>query len=127
MNLKKDFPVHILTKSTLVKRDLDILDQINKKNRLIVSFSFSSTNDKISSIFEPGVPSPKERLDTLKLLKNKGISTGMFLMPVIPFITDTPEILDKTIKDAADAKIDFIIFSGMTLKPVDKWIIFIII
>ena len=114
---QKDFPVHILTKSTLVKRDLDILKQINKKNKSIVSFSFSSTNEKISSIFEPNVPPPKERLETLRFFKNEGINTGLFLMLLIPFITDTPEILDKTIKDASEANIDFIIFSGMTLKP----------
>ncbi len=113
---QKDFPVHILTKSTLVKRDVDIIKQINKKNRSIVSFSFSSTNEKISSIFEPNVPPPKERLDTLRFFKNEGIIIGMFLMPVIPFITDIPKILDKTIKDASDANIDFIIFGGMTLK-----------
>jgi DNA repair photolyase len=112
----KDFPVHILTKSTLVERDLDIIKDINEKNRSIVSFSFSSTDEEISSIFEPGVPPPEERLETLKLFKNENISTGMYLMPVIPFITDKPEILEKTIKDASDAKIDFIIFSGMTLK-----------
>ena len=110
------FPVHILTKSTLVERDIDILKEINGKNRSIVSFSFSSTNEQISSIFEPSVPSPQKRLDTLKLFKKEGISTGVFLMPAIPFITDSPKILDKTIKDASNAKVDFIIFSGMTLK-----------
>lgn len=114
---QKGFPVHILTKSTLVERDLDIIKDINEKNRSIVSFSFSSTDEEISSNFEPGVPPPKERLEILKLFKNEGISTGMFLMPVIPFITDKPNILEKTIKDASDANIDFIIFSGMTLKP----------
>lgn len=113
---QKDFPVHILTKSTLVERDIDILKKINEKNRAIVSFSFSSTDDKISSIFEPNVPSPKERLETLKLFKKQEIAIGMYLMPVIPFITDKHDILKKTIKDAADAKVDFIIFSGMTLK-----------
>ncbi len=77
---QKDFPVHILTKSTLVKRDVDIIKQINKKNRSIVSFSFSSTNEKISSIFEPNVPPPKERLDTLRFFKNEGIIIGMFLI-----------------------------------------------
>jgi DNA repair photolyase len=113
----KDFPVHILTKSTLVERDLDIIKKINKKNKSIISFSFSSTIEEISSIFEPGVPSPKERLETLKTFKAEGIATGMFLMPVIPFVTDKPDILKKTIRDACDANIDFIIFSGMTLKP----------
>jgi DNA repair photolyase len=112
-----DFPVHILTKSTLVERDKDIIKKINEKSKAIVSFSFSSTNEKISSIFEPGVPPPKDRLETLRFFKEEGIATGMFLMPVIPFISDKPKILEKTLSDAVDANIDFIIFSGLTLKP----------
>jgi len=111
-----DFPIHILTKSTLVKRDLDILKKINKKTKAIISFSFSSVDDKISSIFEPGVPLPKKRLDTIKLFKSNGISCGMFLMPVIPFITDTPKKIEESVRKAKKADVDFIIFSGMTLK-----------
>ena len=111
-----NFPVHVLTKSTLVKKDIDILKKINKKNRAIVSFSFSSADDKISDIFEPGVPPPSERLKALACFKNEGISCGMFLLPVIPFITDRPELMEETIRKASEAGLDFIIFGGMTLK-----------
>ena len=111
-----NFPVHVLTKSTLVKRDIDILKKINNKNRAIVSFSFSSVDDEISAIFEPGVPPPSERLKTLTFFKNEGIACGMFLLPVIPFITDTPELMEETIRKASEADLDFIIFGGMTLK-----------
>lgn len=113
---EKKFPVHILTKSILVKRDIDILKKINDQNRVIVSFSFSSADDKISSIFEPGVPPPSKRFETIRFFKKQGIACGMYLMPVIPFITDTPKQIDNTVKKAKEAGIDFIIFSGMTLK-----------
>jgi DNA repair photolyase len=113
---EKKFPVHILTKSTLVKRDVDILKKINENNRAIVSFSFSSTDEAMSRIFEPGVASPRKRLETISFFKDKGIACGMFLLPVIPFITDTKEVMEKTIQDAQDAGVDFIIFGGMTLK-----------
>ena len=111
-----NFPVSILTKSTLVKRDIEIIKKINKKNRAIVSFSFSSADDKISKIFEPGVPPPSKRLEVMRLFKTNNIATGMFLMPVIPFITDKPDIIKDTIEKAKDVGVDFIIFSGMTLK-----------
>ena len=111
-----NFPVHVLTKSTLVKRDIDILKKINQKNRAIVSFSFSSIDDEISAVFEPGVPLPSERLKTLTFIKNEGIACGMFLLPVIPFITDTPELMEETIRKASEINLDFIIFGGMTLK-----------
>jgi DNA repair photolyase len=113
---EKKLPVHILTKSTLVKRDVDILKKINDDSKAIISFSFSSTDEKISRIFEPGVPSPQDRLETIRFFKEKGFACGLFLMPVIPFITDTREILEQTVQDASDVGVDFIIFGGMTLK-----------
>lgn len=113
---EKNHPVHILTKSTLVERDIEIIKNINKKSKAIVSFSFSSADDKISAIFEPGVPPPSERLKTISQIKNEGIPTGMFLLPVIPFITDIPSVMTDTIRKAHDAGVDFIVFGGMTLK-----------
>ena len=109
-------PIHILTKSTLVERDLDIIRKINIRKRAIVSFSFSSADDRISSIFEPGVPPPSRRLETMAKIKKQGVACGMFLMPVIPFITDTPEKMADTMKKACQIGVDFIIFGGMTLK-----------
>jgi len=109
-------PVHILTKSTLVERDFDIVEQINEQNRAIVSFSFSSTNDELSAVFEPHVPPPSERLKTLALFKRKGIVCGMFLLPVIPFVSDTSEMIAEALRNAHEIGVDFVIFGGMTLK-----------
>jgi len=109
-------PVHILTKSVLVKRDIDKIKAINSNNRAIVSFSFSSVNDELARLFEPGVPSPTERLETIRFFKSEGIACGLYLMPVIPFISDTREMLEESIIKAKEAGADFMIFSGMTLK-----------
>lgn len=111
-----DFPVHMLTKSILIERDLDILKIIDEKKRAIVSMSFSSVDDGISAHFEPNVPRPTRRLKTLEKCKKEGISVGMFLMPVIPFITDTPEKIEASVKAAKNVGVDFIVFAGMTLK-----------
>ena len=73
-------------------------------------------DDQISAVFEPGVPFPTQRFETMTRIKNCGIACGMFLMPIIPFITDTPEKIEQAIKKASDIGVDFIIFSGMTLK-----------
>lgn len=113
---KYNYPVHILTKSTLVKRDLEIIKKINEKTRVLLSFSFSSVNKKICDIFEPGVTSPAERISILKQFKENGIACGIFMMPVIPFISDSMEEMEKVIKTARDMNIDYIIFGGMTLK-----------
>ena len=111
-----DFPVFVLTKNTLVERNIDILQKINQQTQAMICFSFSSVDDKISAIFEPGVPSPTERLRTIKKFKSLGFACGMYLMPVIPFITDTTEKIEEAISKAKDAGVDFIVFGGMTLK-----------
>ena len=110
------FPVHMLTKSTLIMRDTDILKAINERTRAIVSFSFSSVDDAISAVFEPGVPPPSERLQALAYFKSQGIACGMFLLPVIPFVSDMPELMDEALRKASEVGVDFVIFGGMTLK-----------
>jgi DNA repair photolyase len=114
---ERDWPVSLLTKATLIRRDIDIIERINKKTRALVSFSLSSADDKISRIFEPGVPTPTERLKTIAIFKERGIACGIFLMPVIPFITDNLESIEEVMDRARGAGVDFIVFSGMTLKP----------
>lgn len=113
---EKDFPVHILTKSHLVLRDIDLLKKINEKKRVIVSFSLSSARDDISKHFEPMASSPSQRLEAAKQLKKAGIAVGIFLLPVIPFVTDSKEIITETLEKIQNANADFIMFGGMTLK-----------
>lgn len=110
------FPVHVLTKSTLVTRDADILKEINGRSRAIVSFSFSSVDDRMSAIVEPRVPPPSARLKALRFFRGQGIACGMFLLPVIPRVTDTREFLEDAVMKASAAEVDFIIFGVMTLK-----------
>ncbi len=116
MMSERSLPVHMLTKSTLISRDLDLLKEINQKSRAIVSFSLSSADDETSAIFEPGVPPPSERLEAIACFKGEGISCGVYLMPVIPFVTDSPELMAQTVGRAVRAGVDFIVFGGMTLK-----------
>jgi DNA repair photolyase len=109
-------PVHVLTKSSLVERDFDILRRINESSGAIVSMSFSSASDEISSVFEPGASPPSARLRTLQKANDAGLATGMFLMPVIPFVTDLPNVMNRTLSEAKRSGIDFVVFGGMTLK-----------
>jgi DNA repair photolyase len=110
-------PVHVLTKSTLVERDLDLLLSIHARSRAILSVSFSCADDALAARFEPGVPSASERLRLLERGKRAGLPTGMFLMPALPFLTDTEEVLGRTLRRAEEAGVDFVVFGGLTLKP----------
>jgi DNA repair photolyase len=113
---QKEFPIHILTKSDLVLRDIDLLEEINRKQPVIVSFSLSSADDEISRRFEPGAVSPTRRFTAAGKIKERGIATGVFLLPVIPFVTDVPEVMGPTLKKCREVGIDFLMFGGMTLK-----------
>ncbi len=115
--LRFDHPVHMLTKSVLIERDIGLLSEINRNSRALVSFSFSTVDDSLGRKLEPGVPPPSARLETVKRFKDAGFGCGMYLMPVVPFITDSAEMIEQTVSAAKEAGIDFIVFSGMTLKP----------
>jgi DNA repair photolyase len=110
-------PVHVLTKSTLVERDLDLLLSIHGRSRAILSMSFSCADDALAAGFEPGVPAPSARLRLLERAKREGLPTGLFLMPALPFLTDTEELLGRTLREAEGVGVDFVVFGGLTLKP----------
>ncbi|MBL8992840.1 MAG: radical SAM protein, partial [Spirochaetia bacterium] len=109
--LENRFPLHVITKSDLVLRDLDLLKEIGRmaifpkdlegvlKHRVFISFSFSTFDQEISKIFEPGAPEPARRLRAMKTLGESGLLTGASLMPLLPFISDTPEALEKAVNE----------------------------
>ena len=125
--LKYKFPVEITTKSTLVLRDLDLLKEIDKnailpadlkpklKHGAIISFSISTLDEKLAKILEPGAPKPIERLETMKKCKEKGFFTGVCFIPVLPFLSDSEEQIEKTIKAVKEYGADFIFIGGLTL------------
>jgi hypothetical protein len=93
-----------------------MLSHINEMSRALVSFSFSGVDDDVSAQFEPGVPPPSRRLEVIEEFSNAGIPCGMFLMPVLPFITDSPEQIGESITRGIDHGVKFVIFGGLTLK-----------
>ncbi len=125
--LKYRFPVHVMTKSNLVLRDLDILKEIDKnailpedlknklKRRVIISFSISTIDENLAKIFEPGAPRPEERLNTMKKCKEQGFFVGVNLIPVLPYLSDTEEKLDEMIKTAKLYGADFVLAGALTL------------
>lgn len=110
-------PVHMLTKSAWILRDRDWIEKMRHQGTVIVSFSFSSCDAEMSAIVEPGLPGPRERLEAMAALRKFGVPCGALLMPIIPFLSDTPEMLDATIRSIKEAGAQYLLFSSMTLKP----------
>jgi DNA repair photolyase len=81
-------PVGIVTKSTLVLRDLDILARMARRNLVKVAVSVTSLDAKLSRTMEPRAPTPPRRLETLRQLVSAGIPTSAMVAPVIPALND---------------------------------------
>ena|GEM_PF-6568964 len=113
-------PIEIATKSKLILRDLDLLKEIDRnailpedlkpklKHGTIISFSISTLDKELAKILEPGAPSPEERLEIMEKCKEEGFFTGICFTPVLPFLSDSEEQLEKTIKTAKEYGADFI-------------------
>ncbi len=110
------FPLHFLTKSALVERDLDLLSKIGEKNRVIISFSFSTVDEKKAAFLEPGASAPSERLRVIEKVRSAGLHAGVYMMPVVPCISDDEITMKETLAAIKDAGAEFAVFGGMTLK-----------
>ncbi len=126
--LEHRFPVHIITKSPMVIRDFDVLNEINRnavlpddlQNRLehkvLITFSFSTIDKEVASIFEPGAPSPEERLTGLMNAHEAGFKTGVSMMPLIPYITDTDDSLQRMLHAFKNSGSHYVLPSSLTLS-----------
>lgn len=114
---KYNYGVSIDTKSDLVLRDIDILSKINKNNDVIVKFTITTPNDKLSKIIEPRVCVSSKRLNAIKQLTNNGIFAGVMLNPILPFITDKEEDIKGLVKLSYESGAKFIhTYMGVTLR-----------
>jgi DNA repair photolyase len=114
--LKYRFGVHIITKSNLVLRDIDLLKEISKVYTA-VSFTITAAEDDLSKKIEPGAPSSSKRFEAIKELSNNGIYTGITMMPILPYITDYEENIEKIVKEAKKAGAKYIIgFMGTSQR-----------
>ncbi|MBC8383808.1 MAG: radical SAM protein, partial [Candidatus Cloacimonetes bacterium] len=113
---KNRFPVHILTKSTLVLRDINILKKIAEQYAA-VSFTITTADDELCKKLEPGAPVASQRFSAMKELSDKGIYTGILMMPILPFIEDTKENIEALVSQAAESGASYILpWFGMSLR-----------
>src|SRR5689334_3254728 len=94
--------VCIITKSSLVTRDIDLLKRINRHSRLSIHLSLISIDRDLARRIEPRAPTPDARLRALGRLREAGIETGINVMPVLPAITDHPAALETLVKAVAE-------------------------
>ena len=101
-------PVLIQTKSLAVMEDLSLLQRMNEQGLAIVVFSLLTVDPLLSEKLESKAPPPSARLDAIATLKRAGIPTGVALIPVIPYLTDTDRQLPTTLNAIAQVMPDFV-------------------
>ncbi|MET9034962.1 Rv2578c family radical SAM protein [Streptomyces mirabilis] len=94
-------PFSILTKGTLILRDLDLLKQASEVTDVGISVSVGFTDTQLWRTVEPGTPPPERRLDVVRTLTDHGIGCGVLMAPVIPFLGDSPAQLRATVRAIA--------------------------
>ncbi len=110
------YTVHITTKSNLVLRDADILQEINKRYAS-VAMTITTSDNNLSKKIEPCAPCSDERFKALGILSLLGLTTSITLMPVLPFIEDNEENITEIINKAAANGVKHVVpFLGMTLR-----------
>ena len=89
-----DTPVSIVTKATLILRDLDLLAELAQGPGATVYFTITTLETELWRVIEPGTPPPLKRLQVMNRLSEAGVPCGVFLAPILPGITDAPESID---------------------------------
>jgi len=107
----------IVTKSNLVTRDLDLLGEVAKHNKLSVHVTITTLNNDLARIREPRAPRPDLRLDAVRTLATAGLRVGLSCSPVVPGITDAPADLEALVRAASEAGADYVFANPLFLKP----------
>ncbi|WP_306344861.1 intein-containing Rv2578c family radical SAM protein [Micromonospora sp. 4G55] len=115
----RDFanPFSILTKGTLILRDLPLLRQAAEVTRVGVSYSVGFVDEALWRAVEPGTPSPRRRLDAVRALTDAGFEVGVLMAPILPGLSDTDESIDATVGAVAAAGAASVTPLALHLRP----------
>ncbi len=117
-----EFGLAIQTKSDLILRDIDLLDEINRSAKCVVQMTLTTYDDDLCGILEPNVCNTKRRIEVLEKMRERGIPTIVWLTPILPFINDTEENISAILKECVGIGVKGVIDFGMglTLREGDR-------
>ncbi|TMR08077.1 radical SAM protein, partial [Nonomuraea turkmeniaca] len=110
-------PFSILTKGTLILRDLDLLTEAAEVTEVSASVSAGFVDPGMWRAVEPGTPHPRRRLEACATLNDNGIACGVLMAPILPYLTDSPAQLERTVKEIADSGATHIAPIVLHLRP----------
>ena len=117
MARQRGLEIGIVSKSTLMLRDIDVLRRVAERNRLFVHLTITTLDVGLARMLEPRAPRPDLRLDALRKLNEAGVDAGVICAPVLPEITDKPGDLENIVRATAEAGGKYIYANPLFLKP----------
>ncbi|HXY07166.1 MAG TPA: radical SAM protein [Terriglobales bacterium] len=109
--------IGIVTKSNLVLRDTELLQQVSKNNKLFVNLTITTLKVDLARLLEPRAPRPDLRLEAVRALNQAGVDAGVICAPVLPDITDAPRDLEALVRATAEVGGKYIFANSLFLKP----------
>jgi DNA repair photolyase len=109
--------IGVVTKSTLVVRDIDVLQAVAARNEISIHVTVTTIDSRLARILEPRAPRPDLRLEAVRKLNEAGIPAGVNCAPVVPGITDSDEQLEALVAAAARARAENVFANTLFLKP----------
>ena len=115
-------PFSVLTKGTLIRRDIPMLVDAATRVPVDVQLSIAMFDETLREAIEHGAPSTQARLDTVRALSDAGFRVGVFLMPILPHLTDSVAAIDDALRRIREAGADHVIYGALHLRPgVKPW------
>lgn len=110
-------PLSILTKGTLIRRDLDLLAAAREQVAVDLAFSIAVFDDALQHSIEPGTPTTAARLDAVRAASRAGFPVTVFMMPVMPHLTDSIPALDDALARIKDSGAVRVVYGALHLRP----------
>ena len=110
-------PLSILTKGTLLARDIPLLKHAAAQVPVGIGISLAMTDEQLAESVEPGTPGPRARLKLVSRLREAGLPCGVMAMPILPWLTDSDEALDSLFAELTKAGATGVTAGALYLKP----------
>lgn len=109
-------PTIICTKSALILRDIELLKSLSNSGGLSIAFTVTTVNDDVASLIEPKASPVHARIEAIRSLRAAGLSCGVHIMPIIPYLTSGQNSLEEVFSAARDSGASYVLTGGLNLK-----------
>lgn len=114
--LKHQNPVIISTKSDLILRDKDLIEKLSRRTYVNVAASVTTMDERLRKKWEPGSSPTLNRFRVLKEFARTNASRGLHLMPILPYLSDSEENIERILKSAKDAGVSYVLSGTLYLR-----------